>query len=189
MGIDKIGACILAEGASRRLEYSTQELKYINDKKNEYLSMSSVAPDQRLNDIQKLIGSVAIESFNAYIPQIQELYDIVPIKNASKYPFDKRILSFDITHWIYEKGSDLYSRLANVYNSIRWCDCNIALIYSRYVDSCRLTMAITNKSDNEDPGLVDQYAECLMESIRGNFPGTKMKKSITNVPADLFKDC
>lgn len=125
---------------------------------------------------EKALGALAIKLHNAFLPYVSETYSPA-YEIAASFNEAKRIVYFDITRWVNDTEEKNIDKLVNVYQVLANEDCNIALIYDRKIDSCKVTMAVVNTGEVDIPKIVSDYRERVIEAISGNFPGAELKKS------------
>jgi len=90
---------------------------------------------------------------------------------------DNRIRYFDITKWITDSEENSLDKLVNVYHVLSDEDCNIALIYHRTKDECRVIMGVVNSDEeNSDPSVINKYYSRIIGAIKGNFPGSDIQE-------------
>lgn len=156
---------------------SPKQISDMNEKRKQYLS---VLPDMKGADaqaaIQKSLGAIGIEVYQAYLDQLKEIY--VPIDSLAEcFDADNRIRFFDITKWVTDSEEQSIDKLVNVYHVLSDENCNIALIYHRTKDKCTITLGIANTNEDEsDPSIADKYFLRVKGAIKGNFPGSDIKE-------------
>lgn len=144
-----------------------------------------------LEKVEHVIGMAAssVEIFNAYLPQIKDLY--LPIKNEAEYgkEFDDahNIRYINITKWVTDKKENNLEKLVNVYAVLSNEDCNIALVFERKQNKTNVYLAIVNNKNSTSSTDADNYKDQIVEAIRGNFPGAEWKDSGLGV-LPCFKD-
>lgn len=138
---------------------------------------------------ERLMAASSVEIFNAYLPQIKDLY--LPIKNEAEYgkEFDDahNIRYINITKWVTDKKENNLEKLVNVYAVLSNEDCNIALVFNRKQNNTNVYLAIVNNKNSTSSTDVDNYKDQIVEAIRGNFPGAEWKDSGLGV-LPCFKD-
>ena len=138
---------------------------------------------------ERLMAASSVEIFNAYLPQIKELY--LPIKNEAEYgkEFDDahNIRYINITKWVTDKKENNLEKLVNVYAVLSNEDCNIALVFDRKQNKTNVYLAIVNNKNSTSSTDADNYKDQIVEAIRGNFPGAEWKDSGLGV-LPCFKD-
>lgn len=126
---------------------------------------------------ERLMAASSVEIFNAYLPQIKELY--LPIENKAEYgkEFDDghNIRYINITKWVTDKKENNLEKLVNVYAVLSNEDCNIALVFDRKQNVTNVYIAVVNNNNSTSSTDVDNYREQIIEAIRGNFPGAEWK--------------
>ena len=138
---------------------------------------------------ERLMAASSVEIFNAYLPQIKDLY--LPIKNEAEYgkEFDDahNIRYINITKWVTDKKENNLEKLVNVYAVLSNEDCNIALVFDRKQNKTNVYLAIVNNKNSTSSTDADNYKDQIVEAIRGNFPGAEWKDSGLGV-LPCFKD-
>lgn len=123
----------------------------------------------------RMMAASSIEIFNAYLPQIKELY--LPVVKEAEYPEkfspEHNIRYFNITKWVQDKKENSLEKLVNVYAVLSNENCNIALVFNRTQKCTNVYLAVVN-TDNADNNVdTNSYKDRLIEAIRGNFPGAE----------------
>ena len=185
--------------------FDVDKVERIYEKSLSYLQVSN-------EDYDKILGQIGIDVFKAYLPMISsDIYE--PIENCKdNYITDNGIVYFDITKWVRDPEEKNLDKLVNMYETLSDQDCNIALIYERKSDKCKVTLAVaSNKS--EDRVKSNELGERLYAAIEGNFPGVEINNrnddkwsgygtpsslvykdksvsvaSITNIPSEKSED-
>lgn len=124
---------------------------------------------------ERMMAASSIEIFNAYLPQLKELY--LPVNKDAEYdrPFDveHNIRYFNITKWVTDKKENNLEKLVNVYAVLSNEDCNIALVFNRTQKDTNIYLAVVNIQNTDNNVNVEMYKSRLIEAIRGNFPGAE----------------
>ncbi len=160
------------DGIATLSALSPKQLQDVDKRRAEYLSKK---PDMSGEDTQRFItkcmGAIGIEVYQAYLEQLKTLY--LPV-NVSMEDFDtdNRIRFFDITKWVTDSEEQNLDKLVNVYHVLSNENCNIALIYHRTKNDCRVTVCIVNTDEeHSDPAIADKYYSRVVGAVKGNFPG------------------
>ncbi|WP_033154919.1 helicase HerA domain-containing protein [Pseudobutyrivibrio ruminis] len=124
---------------------------------------------------ERLMAASSVEIFNAYLPQIKDLY--LPLQNEAEYgkSFDDghNIRYINITKWVTDKKENNLEKLVNVYAVLSNEDCNIALVFDRKQSKTNVYLAVVNSKNATSSTEVDNYKDQIVEAIRGNFPGAE----------------
>ena len=124
---------------------------------------------------ERLMAASSVEIFNAFLPQIKELY--LPVNKDAEYDdaFDveHNIRYFNITKWVTDKKENNLEKLVNVYAVLSNEDCNIALVFNRTQNNTNVYLAVVNTKNTDNNVDVEMYKSRLIEAIRGNFPGAQ----------------
>lgn len=164
----------VGDGIAAASKLSPKQLEIIAKKREEFLAgKPNPTSDDSTRYIEKTLGSVAIESYQAYLPQIKEIYQPVDMP-YDDFDTDKRVAYFDITKWVFDKEENYIDKLVNVYHVLSEENCNIALIYNRKQTDCTVTVAVVNNTDNDDKARAKTYLKRLKDAIQGNFPGVEL---------------
>ncbi len=156
---------------------NSKQLRDMDEKRSAYLRETLGMSDDKIQDaIRKNLGAIGIEVYQAYLDQLKDLY--VPIASVSEnFDADNRIRFFDITKWVTDSEEQSIDKLVNVYHVLSNENCNIALIYHRTADGCKITLGIVNTDeDSSDPSIADKYYWRVKGAIKGNFPGSDIKE-------------
>lgn len=153
---------------------SSAQLEKIEEKRNAYLTEK---PETDPESIERLLGSYAIEAYEAYLPQLSELYKPMFIGEADdERSLDNRIRYFEVTKWVTDPTEDNLDKLTNMYHVLSEENCNIALIFNRRVSGTTVYFAVVNNSEKDTPHIADMFGKRLESSLLGNFPGAEIKK-------------
>ena len=153
---------------------SSAQLEKIEEKRNAYLMEK---PETDPESIKRLLGSYAIEAYEAYLPQLSELYKPMFIGEADdERSLDNRIRYFEVTKWVTDPTEDNLDKLTNMYHVLSEESCNIALIFNRRVSGTTVYFAVVNNSEKDTPHIADMFGKRLESSLLGNFPGAEIKK-------------
>ena len=156
---------------------SPKQILQIDEKRKAYLSgKPDMSGEEARSNIQKNMGAVAIEVYQAYLEQLGAIYQ--PVEAVfEKFDEDNRIRFFDITKWVTDSEEKSLDKLINVYHVLSEENCNIALIYHRTKNKCTVTMGVVNTDERQsDPAIADEYYARLKGAIKGNFPGVDIKE-------------
>ena len=157
---------------------SPAQIVDIQAKREEYLlQMPNPNDEVAKNLTEKMMAASSIEVFNAFLPQIKELY--LPMIEEAEYdePFDTdfNIRYFNITKWVTDKKENNLEKLVNVYAVLSNEDCNIALVFNRTQKKTNVYLAVVNSRNSNNRVDADIYRDRLKDAIRGNFPGAEIK--------------
>ena len=123
----------------------------------------------------RMMAASSVEIFNAYLPQIKDLY--LPIEKTAEYEEifnpDHNIRYFNITKWVQDKKENSLEKLINVYAVLSNEDCNIGLVFNRTQKGTNVYLAVVNTANADNNVNTNSYKNRLLEAIRGNFPGAE----------------
>ena len=170
---------------------SPAQIVDIQAKREEYLLEMPQADDEVARALtEKMMAASSIEVFNAFLPQIKDLY--LPMIEEAEYdePFDVdyNIRYFNITKWVTDKKENNLEKLVNVYAVLSNEDCNIALIFNRTQKKTNVFLAVVNLKNGNNRVDADLYRDRLRDAIRGNFPGAEFKNDGIGIVPCLDND-
>lgn len=179
MGIIKVVKKIADKSAgtvSKLASLSTEELDKIDKQRQKYLfDMPSMNDDEAKEFTSRLLAASSVEIYNAYLPQIKQLYS--PIKCNVEYSKDfipgHNIRHINITKWVTNKEENSIEKLVNVYEVLSKEECNIALVFNRQCDKTNVYLAVTNTLNENNNTNIDIYKRRIIDAIKGNFPGSE----------------
>ncbi|NLQ35436.1 ATP-binding protein [Streptococcus mutans] len=184
MGIKNVIKKVAGKGAdtvAKLSALSPEQLEQVQAKREEFLSdfpnMTGAETEELTN---RLLAANAVEIYNAYLPQIEDLY--IPVEKETEYGEDFRssnnIRYINITKWVIDKKENSLEKLVNVYEVLSNDACNISLVFHRKVIKTDVYLAVTN-IDNDDNNVdIESYRRRLESAIQGNFPGSSWKEEI-----------
>lgn len=155
---------------------SSAQVEEVQKQREEYLlEMPNPNDELALDRTWRMMAASSVEIFNAYLPQIKELY--LPVNCDAEYDkeFDAKhnIRYFNITKWVQDKKENSLEKLINVYAVLSNENCNIALIFNRTKEGTNVYLAVVNTENVDNNTNVNSYKNRLIEAIRGNFPGAQ----------------
>lgn len=155
---------------------SSGQVEEIQLQREEYLLEKPDPTDELAIDTTwRMMAASSVEIFNAYLPQIKELY--LPIEKSAEYEErfspDHNIRYFNITKWVQDKKENSLEKLVNVYAVLSNEDCNIALVFNRTQKGTNVYLAVVNTANADNNVNTNSYKNRLLEAIRGNFPGAQ----------------
>ena len=150
---------------------SPEQVKDIQEKRDAYLDEMPGLDDETAQAMtEKLLAASSVEIYNAYLPQIKELY--LPIRQESTNNKINNIRYLNITKWVTDKKENSIEKLVNVYNVLSDEDCNIALVFNRTCETTNVYLAVSNTRKQTNNVRVNDLIQRLENSLRGNFPGS-----------------
>ena len=175
-----------ADKVSKVSALSPEQIAQINKEREDYLFKKPAPNDTEAVELTtRLLASNGVELFNAYLPQLSEIY--APIQSNAEYdnPFDvdHNIRYFNITKWVTDKKENSLEKLVNVYEVLSNENCNIALIFDRKCNKTNVYLAITNTDNANNNTDINEYKNRIANAIKGNFPGSHLVEEYeTNLP-------
>ena len=168
-----------ADAVAKLSSLSPEQLQEIQEKRNQYLLEKPDPTDEEAIELtMNLLAVCGVEIFNAYLPQIGELYTPVSVKaeyGTRGFDANQNLRYFDITKWVTDKKENNLEKLVNVYAVLSNEECNIALIFHRTCEKTNVYMAVTNTANSTENTDVENYKARLIDAIKGNFPGAEIK--------------
>ena len=167
---------VVQKAGDRIAESSLMSIKQIQEMDERRIAYLEEKPDMSSNEhqtvIQRNLGAIGVEVYQAYLDQLKDLY--YPVETVPyNFDADNRIRYFDITKWVTDSEEQSIDKLVNVYHVLSDENCNIALIYHRTKENCKITLGIVNTDeDSSDPSIADNYYSRVKGAIKGNFPGS-----------------
>ena len=158
-------------------ELSSEQVERVQLEREQYLLEKPDPNDPHQVELtQRMLSASSVEIFNAYLPQIKELY--LPIEKDAEYgevPFDTshNIRYVNITKWVTDPKENSLEKLVNVYAVLADEECNIGLIFNRTKTETNVYLAVVNLKSEPNNVTVEAYKRRLIEAIRGNFPGAE----------------
>lgn len=176
---------------SQLSKLSPAQIVDIQAKREEYLLEMPKPNDEVARELtEKMMAATSIEVFNAFLPQIKELY--LPMIEEAEYDeefdVDFNIRYFNITKWVTDKKENNLEKLVNVYAVLSNEDCNIALIFNRTQKKTNVYLAVVNLKNGNNRVDADIYRDRLRDAIRGNFPGAEFKNDGIGIVPCLNND-
>ena len=186
MGIKEHVKNIAAKGADKLAKVaslSPAQLEEIEENRRRYLDEKPDPNDATASEFTaRLLAANGIEIFNAYLPQISELY--TPIENSVEYDgnFDvsHNIRYFNISKWVTDKKENSLEKLVNVYEVLSNENCNIALIFDRKCSKTNVYLAVVNTDNENNNTNINAYKNRIENAIKGNFPGSILEDENEN---------
>ena len=179
MGIKNLLVKSSVKAADKIAKLSTlspEQLKDLYYRKEVYLSQMPSSDDAAAEELtRRLLATESIEIYNEYLRHLKDYY--VPLQRQIEYDGEfhtaYNIRYFNITKWVNDKRENSIEKLVNVYEVLSNEDCNIALVFHRFMEATSVYLAVTNTQNADDNVDVDNYRQRLAEAIRGNFPGAE----------------
>ena len=158
------------DSVAKLAKLSPDQLNEIEEKRERYLTEMPDPTDATATALtEKLLAANSVEIYNAYLPQIHELY--VPVSVTAEYGNRK----FDAGHNIRYFKINSLEKLVNVYEVLSNEECNIALVFYRSIKGAEVYLAVTNTKNSRDNNAVNSFKNRLKDAIRGNFSGSELK--------------
>lgn len=143
-----------ADTINRLSVLSPEQVKHVEELREMYLSEVPDPSDTVAEELtEKLLAVCGVEIYNAYLPQLNELY--VPIEREAEYDGEKLDISHNlrycnITKWVTDKKENNIEKLINVYQVLSNEECNIALIFNRTCQETNVYLAVLNTANDNN---------------------------------------
>lgn len=160
---------------SNRAEFGVSEKRKIEEARKQYFQHEYLNSAGALTLKEKALGELGVNLYHTYLPYVNEVYQPSYEINTS-FNDGNRIVYFDITRWVNDTEEKNIDKLVNVYQVLANEKCNIALIYDRKMDQCKVSMAIVNTDKSDMFNIASDFREQVVEAINGNFPGAEIKE-------------
>lgn len=175
--VKKVGDKV-ANKVAKLATLSSDQVEEVQLQREEYLLEKPDPSDELAVDTTwRMMAANSVEIYNAYLPQIKELY--FPILRSAEYDEvfspEHNIRHFNITKWVTDKKENNLEKLVNVYAVLSNEECNIALVFNRTQKGTNVYLAVVNTSNADNNVDTNSYKNRLIEAIRGNFPGAEWK--------------
>lgn len=150
----------------QRAMLSERQVNSLNQQRAAWLAEEKKDHD---NIIKDLIKSSKIYFSHSYVSQLHNRYK--PIKADGNFA-DTRVGAFEITKWVTDPEEDSIDKLANFYQIFSKETCNIALLFHREMDECKVYMAVCDTAgDHQQSTVTNVLMPRAQDSLKGNFPG------------------
>ena len=175
-----------ADTINRLSVLSPEQVKHVEELREMYLSEVPAPSDTVAEELtEKLLAVCGVEIYNAYLPQLNELY--VPIEREAEYDGEKLDISHNlrycnITKWVTDKKENNIEKLINVYQVLSNEECNIALIFNRTCQETNVYLAVLNTANDNNNVKANNFRDRLVDAIKGNCPGVEISNGSEQVP-------
>ena len=135
-----------------------------------------LAEEKKNNDniVKDLIKASEIYFSHSYVSRLHSNYR--PIKSDGSY-LTSRIGAFEITKWVTDPEEDAIDKLANFYQVFSKENCNIALLFHRKTDGCKVYLAVCDTlEEHQETTVTQMLLPRAQDSLKGNFPGAQYGK-------------
>ena len=175
-----------ADTINRLSVLSPEQVKHVEELREMYLSEIPDPSDVVAEELtEKLLAVCGVEIYNAYLPQLNELY--VPIDREAEYDGHNLDVSHNlrycnITKWVTDKKENNIEKLINVYQVLSNEECNIALIFNRTCHETNVYLAVLNTANDNNNVKANNFRDRLVDAIKGNCPGVEISNGSESVP-------
>lgn len=166
-----------ADKIAKLSSLSPEQVQDIQNKRNSYLmQMPDLTDDTAQEMTEKLLAASSVEIYNAYLPQLKELY--LPVKQVETCNRINNIRYINITKWVTDTKENSLDKLVNVYSVLSDEECNIALIFNRTCETTNVYLGVSNNTNQTNNVKVQDLEQRLENSLKGNFPGAEWNPNI-----------
>lgn len=156
---------------------SPEQVQDIENKRDAYLlQMPDLTDDTAQEMTEKLLAASSVEIYNAYLPQLKDLY--LPVEQTETCNRINNIRYINITKWVTDTKENSLDKLVNVYNVLSDEDCNIALIFNRTCETTNVYLGVSNNDNHTNNVKIQDLEQRLENSLKGNFPGAEWDPNI-----------
>lgn len=179
------GAKKAADGVAKMAVLSPYEVEAVDAQRQQYLEAKSDGDNIAKEAVERSLQSIAIEVTQTYLPRLDSIY--LPVRwESESFSVENRIRYFDVTKWVVDSSEKSLDKLTNLYQVLSKEDCSVALIYTRRMDGCSVTLAVANLGESDQPHIAHNLCERLRQALQGNFPGVELPlQSEAGTPAPL----
>lgn len=167
------GAKKAANGVAKMAVLSPYDVEAIDSERQRYLEEKREGENIAKEAVERSLQSIAIEVTQTYLPRMDSVYLPVLWENES-FSVGNRIRYFDVTKWVVDSSEKSLDKLTNLYQVLSKECCSIALIYTRRMDGCTVTLAVANLGESDQPYIAKNLCERLRQALQGNFPGVEL---------------
>lgn len=151
MGIKKImarAADAAGNVVAKASSLSSAQCEALERQREQYLTEMPAMDNAVATELtSRLIAAAGVEIFDAYLPQISEMY--VPVDSEAEYGSafkpEQNARFFNITKWVVDATENSLEKLVNVYGALAGEPCNIALVFHRCMSDVQTYLAIASK--------------------------------------------
>lgn len=173
-----------SDGLSAAVQLSQDQLQKVEAARKEYLTTAAAHEQDKLDIVAKCLSAIHTEITQEYLPFIGSLYRPVAWENPYFSP-ENRIRFFDITKWTVDSKENSLDKLVNIYQVLSKDLCSIALIYTRKISGCTVTMAVENNGETDQPAIANGLNRRFQSAFLGNFPGAELGETHSGIPLEL----
>ena len=180
MGIKKImarAADTAGNVVAKASSLSPAQCEALERQRERYLTEMPAMDDAVATELtSRLIAAAGVEIFDAYLPQISEMY--VPVDSeveyGSTFKSEQNARFFNITKWVVDATENSLEKLVNVYGALAGESCNIALVFHRRMHDVQTYLAVVSLKNSDNRVDADLLARRIEGAVRGNFPGSEL---------------
>ncbi len=156
---------------------SSAQCEELERQRDQYLTEMPAMDDAVATELtSRLIAAAGVEIFDAYLPQISEMY--VPVDSEAEYgsafKSEQNARFFNITKWVVDATENSLEKLVNVYGALAGEPCNIALVFHRCMSDVQTYLAVVSLKNSDNRVDADLLARRIEGAVRGNFPGSEL---------------
>ena len=168
-----------ADAVTKAASLSPEQVDSILRGRATYLEQMPDPSDPAAEELtRRLLSSIGVEIYSAYLPQIKDLY--APIDPTFEYEdeFDAahNIRLLNITKWVIDPEEDSLEKLVSVYDVLSSEDCNVALVFNRTRTNTNVYLAVANMGNANSNTSAENFRKRISAAIKGNFPGSEVSE-------------
>ena len=118
------------------------------------------------------IGMVAYTLDKAYMQRLASEYEVVPLQDAPSY--SENIRALQVQRWVFDQGEKPGECFKNVLSLFADGEHALALVVKRTPKAAEMYFVLKNEGKGRNEEIQDDIL-LLSDSLRGNFPGTKIR--------------
>ena len=174
----------VADGISIASHLSPNQVEEIDAARTAYLKGPTDARDSERESVERCLRAINVEITQTYLSKLNAGYCPVCWDDSYFVP-ENRIRYFNITKWVIDTSEKSLDKLTNLYQVLAHEECAIALIYTRKVDGCTVTLAVENCRKSDQPTIANGFCDRLRQAFAGNFPGAELDEPQHGIPQCL----
>lgn len=156
---------------------SSEQCEELERQRDQYLTEMPAMDDPAATELtNRLIAAAGVEIFDAYLPQIGEMY--IPVDATAEYDStfkaEQNARFFNISKWVVDTTENSLEKLVNVYGALAGEPCNIALVFHRRMRDVQTYLAVVNLKNSDNRVDADLLARRIEGAVQGNFPGSEL---------------
>lgn len=173
-----------ADGLAACSQLSPEQKQELERQRENYLNARSDGQQEGQDAVSRCLSAIQLEVTQAHLLHLSSFYYPDAWEEDASL-LENRIRFFDVSKWVVDSTEKNLDKLVNVYHVLSDEDCTIALIYTRKITGCTVTIAVKNRVPSDDPNIARSLNERFRSAFSGNFPGSELGDSYTGVASVL----